>query len=371
MRGLQLAQGVSRRERPAANRFGISLAPLGGLLEARESWSALAERSGNIFSTWDWAELWWRHFEVAGALSLTAVRSDGQTVALLPTYRGRRSGVPIVRFLGHGAADELGPVCDPLDRALAADALRRSLGRDAVLLAERMPSDFDWADGLGGVPLVEETSPIIDISQEGDWESYLRARSTNFRQQVRRRARRLHRGLGVRFRLADAGRLDRDLDALLLLHDRRWGSDSRAFRSREGFHRAFAARALEAGWLRLWLAEADGEPVAAWYGFRFAGVEFYYQAGRDPSWDRYSIGAGILEHSIREAFEDGMREYRLLRGAEHYKRRYETREAAVCTVAAGRGALMRAAVNTAGAMARSDRGRKILRPLGRSIVAER
>jgi hypothetical protein len=27
--------------------------------------------------------------------------------------------------------------------------------------------------------------------------------------------------------------------------------------------------------------EADGQPVAAWYGLRFAGVESYYQAGRD------------------------------------------------------------------------------------------
>ena len=47
-------------------------------------------------------------------------------------------------------------------------------------------------------------------------------------------------------------------------------------------------------------------PVAAWYGFRFAGIESYYQSGRDPEWDRHAVGAGILEHSIRQAFADGM-----------------------------------------------------------------
>ena len=32
-------------------------------LEAlREPWSRLAETAGNIFSTWEWNELWWSHY---------------------------------------------------------------------------------------------------------------------------------------------------------------------------------------------------------------------------------------------------------------------------------------------------------------------
>jgi hypothetical protein len=49
-------------------------------------------------------------------------------------------------------------------------------------------------------------------------------------------------------------------------------------------------------------------------GSGLLGVESFYQAGRDPRYDRFKVGAAILEHSIREAFQDRMREYRLLRG---------------------------------------------------------
>lgn len=66
-------------------------------------------------------------------------------------------------------------------------------------------------------------------------------------------------------------------------------------------------------------------------------MESYYQSGRDPDWDHASVGAGILEHSIMEAFADGMREYRLLRGDEAYKSRYATHDPGVATVLAARG----------------------------------
>jgi hypothetical protein len=85
------------------------------------------------------------------------------------------------------------------------------------------------------------------------------------------------------------------LDTLMRLHAARWGAG--AFEGTAGaFHRDFAHRALDAGWLRLWLMEVDGRPVAAWYGFRFGGVDAFYQSGRDQSWDRYSVGSQLLVH---------------------------------------------------------------------------
>jgi len=71
-------------------------------------------------------------------------------------------------------------------------------------------------------------------------------------------------------------------------------------------------------------------PVAAWYGFRFAGIESYYQSGRDPDWDRHAVGAGILEHSIREAFADGMEfanAYSELNDPDEQRRRFEQQAA--------------------------------------------
>jgi CelD/BcsL family acetyltransferase involved in cellulose biosynthesis len=98
------------------------------------------------------------------------------------------------------------------------------------------------------------------------------------------------------------------------------------------------------GWLRLWFLEVDGEAVAALYGFRFAGIESYYQAGRDPAWNHHRVGFVLLAHAIREAAQDGVAEYRLLRGAEDYKLRFAVADPGLETVAVARGPLARAAL---------------------------
>ena len=88
------------------------------------------------------------------------------------------------------------------------------------------------------------------------------------------------------------------MGTLLRLHAARWEDASAAFEPElEAFHREFAAVALERGWLRLWICEVDGSPVAAWYGLRYAGCECFYQSGRDPAWDEHSVGFVLLAHT--------------------------------------------------------------------------
>jgi len=178
------------------------------------------------------------------------------------------------------------------------------------------------------------------------WDELLASRSANFREQVTRRERKLRRERHLQFRLTvDPARLQADLDVLFALHDARWRGASDAFEgTREAFHREFAARALARGWLRLWILELDGRPAAAWYGFRFRGTESFYQSGRDPAWARSAVGFVLLAHTVREAMQDGVREYRFLRGGEAYKSRWADRDPGLETIAIGRGLLGRSVV---------------------------
>jgi CelD/BcsL family acetyltransferase involved in cellulose biosynthesis len=318
-----------------------------GLAELRDTWSELAERSGNLFATWEWADAWWRHYGGGRPLRLCVCRDDaGAPVAILPLYEAFRRPARVLRLIGHGAGDELGPVGRPGEPGVAEALARaaRELGAD-VLLADRLPAGRcpdprGWAAVLGGVSLLHDSSPTVDVAG-ATWDGYLATRSSNFRSQVRRKERKLQREHGLTYRLSDApDRLQRDLDALFALHRARWGeAGSGALEgSREAFHRDLAATALERGWLRLWLAEADERPVAAWYGFRYGGADWYYQLGRDPSWDASSVGLVLLAHTLREAIADGQREYKLLRGGEGYKDRFATSDPGLDTVAAGAGA---------------------------------
>lgn len=312
----------------------------------REEWTRLAEAAGNIFLTWEWMTAWSRHVgSDSSPVAMTCREPAGRLIAILPLVVTSRGPLKIVRFMGHGPADELGPVCAAEHRAWAAEALSRALTEvdGDLLLGEQLPGDTDWSDRLGGKAVRWEASPVIR-SEGGGWESYIASKSANFREQVRAKERRLRRSHELTYRLAnDPATLHAELDVLFALHRARWRERPSAFRW-ERFHREFASAALEKGWLRLWFLELDGRPAAVWYGFRFGQVEAFYQSGRDPRWDSASLGFILLAHSIKEALDDGVREYRLLRGDEPYKYRFADADFGVTTVVLGRGALGNAAV---------------------------
>jgi CelD/BcsL family acetyltransferase involved in cellulose biosynthesis len=331
--------------------------------ELREEWVRLAHESRNIFSTWEWASTWWQRYGGAQRPLVAACLEGHQAVALLPLYVWSRRPSRIARFIGHGPADQLGPVCGKTVRATAAEGLRHVAEREGIdlVLAELLPGSERWSEALGQDPVLLESSPTISL--EGGWLAYLGQRSGNLRQQIRRRERQLHRRHAVRFRLATSpNQLQDDLTLLFALHRARWGTRS-AFSRFEPFHRDFAAVALERGWLRLWFLELDERPAAAWYGFRFAGIESYYQAGRDVSLREESVGFVLLGHSIREAAEEGMHEYRLLRGSESFKLRFADGDPGLETFALARGIRGRAARAAATVGLRSAGARAALRRL--------
>src|SRR3954447_2531181 len=338
----------------------------------RGEWDALAAASANVFATPEWCETWRAELAPDVRAQLLVCRDgDGRARAVWPLYEARRGPLRVVRLLGHGPADELGPACAPEDRPLAAAALREALatGRlgGRVLVAERLAAEAPWPDLLRGRVLHREASPVLPVDGQ-TWEQFLAAQSRNFREQAGRRTRRLERAHDVEFHLTrSVGELREDYADLVALHRARWAQGgSEAFAGAlEGFHRAFAARALERGWLRLWVLRVDGRAVAAWHGFRYAGGDNFYQAGRDPSWDKWSVGFILNTHTVRVAFEDGMREYRLLRGDEGYKGRWAEHDRPVDIVAAAPGRLGATAVGAAARMAGSRR----LRPLMTKALA--
>lgn len=322
------------------------LVQLDDLDDARKDWARLGELSGNVFLTWEWASTWWRHFG-SGTLRLVGCRrADGELFAILPLYRttGR---VRALRLVGHGHAIELGLVCDPADVPAAAAALARYL-RDGpqdwdVFLAHDVSPSWSWNELLGGRTVGLTPNPFIDLNGR-TWEAYLESKTKNFRDDVRKNTRRLEREHAVVYRVSDdPERLPADLDALFTLHRERWGEQASAhFAGAERFHRDFAAQALERGWLRHALLELDGTPVAANYGFRLGDVGWTYNAGRDPA----VKGAGFVltASDIRRSIEEGVREYRLGRGATTYKDRFANDSVDYETIGLSRGLVGRASL---------------------------
>ena len=101
--------------------------------------------------------------------------------------------------------------------------------------------------------------------------------------------------------------------------------------------------------------------AAASYGFRFAGVESVYQAGRDLGFQRESLGSLLLTHTIRSALDEGVTEFRLLRGQSPYKYRFATEDDGVESVALAAGRSGTAAIALARAVRSVPIARRSLR----------
>ena len=149
--------------------------------EVGADWDRLAEQSANVFATREWLTLWWERFGEGRRLIVDEVIDEGRVAAILALYAWRERPLRVLRFLGHGAGDELGPICAPADRPAAIGALGRLLERERwdVFVGEQLPGGDHWPDAS---VLAREGSPVI---RAGGWEELLATRSGNFRYQVR------------------------------------------------------------------------------------------------------------------------------------------------------------------------------------------
>jgi CelD/BcsL family acetyltransferase involved in cellulose biosynthesis len=330
-------------------------------------WTRLAAASGNLFASWEWNELWWRHYGRGRTLRLAVSRrADEEIDAIVPLFVWSRRPLRILRLIGHGHGDLLGPVCRHDDAETAAEVLRLALAGEPydVFVGDWVAADRDWAGILGGRVVRRTGYPILRFA-EPSWGEFLTSQSTRFRKSVRYARNRLERNHEVSYRYADAATLERDLDTAFRLHRARFGEHAGCLfcGDHEAFQREFAALALERGWLRLLLLEADGTPVCCEYGFFFQDAYFAYQGGRDPAWDRESVGFLLEVESIRRTLEEGAAEYRFLGGEEEYKYRYPTEDPRLETVAVPATVRGRAAAAALDAAWRLPGGRAALRRL--------
>jgi CelD/BcsL family acetyltransferase involved in cellulose biosynthesis len=304
----------------------------------REDWSRLADASGNVFAAWEWNRLWWQHYGRGRALRVAVSQRAGEPIeAIVPLFLWSRRPLRILRLIGHGHGDCLGPICDRGDDDTARRVLRRTLASQPhdLFIGDWVASGPRWSSVLRGRVVRSTGYPILRLPH-GSWEAFLAGRSQKFRKRARNLRNRIEREHEVVYRFSDASTLAGDLDVAFRLHRARFGKHSGCnfCGSHEAFHREFAAVALGEGWLRLLMLELDGRPTAFEYGFLFQNAYFAYQSGRDPAWDRYSIGYVLLLETVRRALEEGATEYRFLGGEEDYKYRLATEDPRLETVVA-------------------------------------
>jgi CelD/BcsL family acetyltransferase involved in cellulose biosynthesis len=354
----------------------VELADLDRLGPLEDEWRRLAVRRGNGFLTPDWCVAWAHHYGEEQVPFVPVLRDPAGTLRGLLPLAMPRSGHPrVCRIAGANLGDRFHPIGEPEAEADVAAAAGEALAGApepwSVLSLDHVQVDTPWVEALGDATgrrlssrsRIAAPLPLIDIAAHESWDAYLATRSSNFRQQVRRFARRAAREAEVRVRRTEsAAALETDMRTFFALHDKRFGerggSSLSADRARS-FHLDFAGAALEQGWLRLWILELDGGPAAAWYGWRLGERYSYYNSGFDPAFAALSPGLVLISAVIESAFEEGASEFDFLLGEESYKYRFAERERTVSDVTLARALPHPASVVTAAEYGARRAGRLI------------
>ncbi len=198
-------------------------------------WDRLAVAAARPFSAPAWALAWWATMRPAEAsMRVIAVSRDESLVGVLPLLAEGHSYRPIGGDLaaveplaesgleGEVAAAMAAEIASLQPRARRIALQGHDDGEDwAELLCSQWPARGAWQRVAERVEV-----PGIDLGS-GDFDAWLGAKSSSFRRETRRKAKRLEQA-GAAFRFAAEDTLEQDIAAFLRLHRESTGSSLRS-----------------------------------------------------------------------------------------------------------------------------------------------
>lgn len=319
-----------------------------GIERLAPHWDRLLKESAvqTPFMSWDWAEIWWKHFESDyRAVFGVAWSEDGRLVALVPFIIGpgqtssRRHLRDLAYFAGLGEV-----VSEGLD-SMALPGHEKLLGHLMGLVFESIRGEWDSAYfgftdpkspyfpilhhalqkyGSADELTNRQASPIIHLGDKS-WESYLMERSGNFRKKFRRISAAGAGEFQMSFREPsneeDVGRF---VEELLELHGGRWTEEQSLFlRARaKAFHHELAKRWITNRRVVLLVMDFRGEPVAANYAFSEGDKMWDYQGGWKLEHIDLSPAKLLNAENIRRAINHEIKEIDMLPGDLEYKSKW-------------------------------------------------
>ena len=327
---------------PAA---GVTSTPLSDALALGPgAWEAGLSPGASPFMSWAWHRAWADAAPPAEveASAVLVLRGPGGAVAgILPLRVARvpfhRVSVSAVTWaIGDlGCPDHLDVLAAPeADVDLLAAAVERLSWQVMILsnLAPNASHTLRLCDAIAarGHALRRRTlwsCPYLELND--DWDRYLASLTPTRRQTLRRKERNLLRDHAAAITDYAPDRLDEGWSHLMSLHERRWEDAGGGAFQDDGavrLQRRFAGELAARGQLWLTTLDLDGAPAAAWYGFAWGDTVYFYQGGRDPRWERESVGLVLMGAMIRRAIERGYRRFDFLRGEDPYKRQWTNTE---------------------------------------------
>jgi CelD/BcsL family acetyltransferase involved in cellulose biosynthesis len=173
----------------------------------------------------------------------------------------------------------------------------------------------------GKYVMSEETSYINwyieDINYTG--EEYLRGRSKDVRNEVKRRRKRLEELGDIEFKVinGDDKEVEKYIDLYYQVYSNSWKKGERIG---PNFHRDLGRLAADKGWLRLGFLCLNGVPIASQFRIVFKDYCYFLKTAYDDAYKKYGLGTIILAEMIKYLIDsEGIRKIDFGPGDESYK----------------------------------------------------
>ncbi len=330
----------------------------------KDDWNELLNIScaNTVFLTWEWLFNWWEAFGEEGKLHILSVRRDDdrKPIGILPFYIREEKllgliNIKIADFMGTGivCSDYLDIIVRPGFEETVILKLFEYFKKQKSIIDFIQFSDINESSrtilvvkeqhkkmGLSLIPLGETTCPFLPLTE--NWDDCMKYVTERSKKNFAYYQRRIKREFAMEYEQWDSNRDPKQgTDILRILHQDRWESrgEPGLFRHKKFsiFHRKIIEEFAHNGWLRLFFLKLDGKYVASIYAFNYNSKYYYYQAGFDDSYKKYSVGQCSLYMAIQKAFEEKVAEFDFLRGAMPYKYEWTSLERHNVTFLVGKG----------------------------------
>lgn len=317
----------------------------------RREWDSFIEDlGGEIFLTYDWCRIWWKHYGKNRKLLIIIVRSGSDIVGLLPVFHEKIW----LGFLCCKAIKIVGTdftpvtVSFPVKLEFIAEVLEcfrihieKEWKWDIINLGA-IAGRYVHVSGLVDAARKVFPTSTVDMKEEGqqtylrlqpDWDSHIKTLSGKQRTNARRAFRDLEaRKVNLTSGLVSVEDLDEAFDEFVQMHQTYWHTLSKpghfqAWPHAREFHRDEAKIQAERGRLRLLKIVFDGAVVAYEYFYKFGNTYCWFINGRSGS--LYKSGFDFKWIALRAKLElaatenvtviDSMRgeyDYKVLMGGE-------------------------------------------------------
>ncbi len=307
-------------------------------LGLEDAWKNVFERcdTDNIFISWEWCSLWWKHFGRNQRLMILVIKDRAETVGIAPLMSAGGNffslGKPVISFMGGELADYIDFLVLRNNKEVIMtimDFLLKFAGWGLVDL-RRIPEYSpnliaveECLSGLGCDYVVRKssTSPAVKIT--GRWDDYYKSLSKGLRQDIRTTLNKLKLIGDVKFVNYNAYTFKEALDTLFELHGKRQdyklGQSLFDIQSNRDFFHELALAFIKPGWIDISALKIKDRVISIAFAFRHKEIFYYWVPAFDTEFIKYSLSKVHIQNLLKSCFEQNYTEFDFMRGDEEYK----------------------------------------------------